>query len=236
MSPMVSNNSTSSSSTPALPRPIHADFDAAFSPNEMRPLALVCHETKLDEFRDFVAKYKNILKRFRLTGTQATIQCVEDIYGSEKKDVTFLRSGPYELIESMKNNEIGGAIFFRNETAPNLHVEALVRKAHVNNLLHATTPATAASVMELLKTALSGKEGKPQLLPSFFATLPKNPALEKYEQRMKNAMEEANKASSQTKMTATATKSNNKMNLPQHATPVTLEVRRQSQVSAARSA
>jgi len=228
---MVSNNSTTaSSSTPALPRPIHADFDAAFTPEEMRPLALVCHETKLDEFRDFVAKYKTILKKFRLTGTQATIQCVEDIYGSDSRQVTFMRSGPYELIEAMKNNEIGGAIFFRNLDAPNLHVEALVRKAHVNNILHATTPETAASVMSVLRQALSGK-GNAKLLPSFFESVKKNAALEAYEQRMKNAMKKANKMSSASKKTMTATKSDNKSTLPQ-TKPVTLQVRRSSQVSA----
>merc|ERR1712113_70617 len=145
-----------------------------------------------------MGKYKTILKKFRLTGTQATIQAVEDIYGSESSQVTFMRSGPYELIEAMKNNEIGGAIFFRNLDAPNLHVEALVRKAHVNNILHATTAETAASVMSVLRQALSGK-GNAKLMPSFFESVKKNAALEAYEQRMKNAMKKANKISSASK-------------------------------------
>merc|ERR1719335_1692500 len=114
------------------------------------------------------------------------MQIVREIYDNESSEddkVSFVVSGVYELIDSMKNGEIGGAIFFRDEKAPNLQVEVLVRKAVVHNVLSATTEATAASVAEVLREALKGK-GKPQLLPSFFFTL-KNPALESYEKKMK---------------------------------------------------
>merc|ERR1712072_1515188 len=69
--------------------------------------------------------------------------------------------------------------------------EALVRKAVVNNVLSATTPATSASVAEVLREALKGN-GKPELLPSFFFTL-RNPAADAFEKRMKLLAEKKNK-------------------------------------------
>merc|ERR1712232_179008 len=155
-----------------------------------RPLAIVCHENKKDELREFAAKYKNVVKKFNLVGTQIVRKIiVKEVF--EGEDVSFSTSGPYELIDAMKDGKIGGAIFFRDETAPNLHVEALAREAVVHNVLSATTPATSASVAEVLREALKGK-GKPELLPSFFFTM-RNPALEAYEKRMKLLAEKSKK-------------------------------------------
>jgi len=63
------------------------DFQAAFGPNDMRCLALVSHNEMKSTMKDFVIHYKNILKKFWLTGTQSTMKML----GAQKFLLTSLK-------------------------------------------------------------------------------------------------------------------------------------------------
>lgn len=49
------------------------DFDSAFLPDEMLLLALVSHNEMKSTMRQFVNSNRNVLKKFRLTGTNSTM-------------------------------------------------------------------------------------------------------------------------------------------------------------------
>lgn len=97
-----------------------ADFDSAFEPEEMRCLALVAHNHMKPAMRDFIKTNKNLLKKFRLTGTSTTMAVLREVYGDDP-DVVYgpsCQSGPLggdaELCAQMCLGELGGIVFFQD--------------------------------------------------------------------------------------------------------------------------
>ena len=94
------------------------DFPAAFAPNDMRCLALVSHNGMKATMKDFVSHYKNVLKKFRLTGTESTMKMLAEVFEGDP-DVVFgpsCKSGPLggdaELVAMMTSGNLGGILFF----------------------------------------------------------------------------------------------------------------------------
>ena len=164
------------------------DFDAAFAPSEMRCLALVSHNGMKATMKKFVLANKNILKKFRLTGTNSTMTMLREVFKDEVDEIVFgpsCKSGPLggdaELVALMCSGGLGGMLFFQDPMDAHPHqadIDCLVRQALVHNTMMANTPTTALMLMNVFRNALEG-DGKPELIPSFFFTL-ESPAVEVY--------------------------------------------------------
>jgi len=172
------------------------DFVAAFDPNDMRCLALVSHNEMKTTMKNFVIKYKNVLKKFRLTGTNSTMKMLGQVFEGDTSVVfgPACSSGPLggdaELVAMMAQGKLGGILFFQDPMTSHPHqcdIECLVRQALVHNTIIATTPTTAMTIMEVLKMALKG-DGRPELLPSFFFSL-QSPTVESYKKGQAKVIE-----------------------------------------------
>jgi methylglyoxal synthase len=168
---------------------IDPDFKAAFSPAEMRCLALVSHNGMKPSMRKFVEAHKNLLKKFRLTGTNSTITMLKEVFAKEPLGTVVYgppcASGPLggdaELVGHMVRGHIGGVIFFRDPMQAHPHrvdIDCCLRQAVVNNVPLAETPAAAMLMLHPLRMAIQG-EGKPEIIPSFFFQL-QSPTVEDY--------------------------------------------------------
>ena len=182
--------------------PMDPDFESAFSASDMRCLALVSHNGMKKTMREFVTANKNLLKKFRLTGTNSTMTMLKEVFKDEPQgSIVFgpsCASGPLggdaELVAYMVSGKIGGVIFFQDPMSPHPHradIDCLVRQALVHNCVMAETPSTALMLCSTLRQALIGK-GKPELIPSFFFSL-QSPTVEEYKRGQK-AVVDAQKA------------------------------------------
>jgi len=172
------------------------DFVAAFDPNDMRCLALVSHNEMKTTMKNFVIKYKNVLKKFKLTGTNSTMKMLGQVFEGDASVVfgPACSSGPLggdaELVAMMAQGQLGGILFFQDPMTSHPHqcdIECLVRQALVHNTVIATTPITAMTIMEVFKLALMGN-GRPELLPSFFFSL-QSPTVESYKKGQAKVIE-----------------------------------------------
>ena len=101
-------------------------FESLFKPSEMRCLALVAQNHMKPAMEDFVEQRQELLKKFRLTGTNTTMTMVKSIFGDDK-DVIYgpsFKSGPLggdtEVGALMWNwEDLGGVLFFMDPL--NLH-------------------------------------------------------------------------------------------------------------------
>ena len=183
-------------------RSVHVDqdFQAAFAPSEMRCLALVSHNGMKKTMREFVVANKNILKKFRLTGTNSTMTMLKEVFKDEPAgSVVFgpsCASGPLggdaELVAHLVSGKIGGIIFFQDPMDSHPHradIDCLCRQALVYNTMMAETPTSALMLMHVLRLAMKG-EGKPELIPSFFFSL-QSPTVEAYKTQQKKVVNAA---------------------------------------------
>ncbi len=162
------------------------NFQQAFHPDQMRCLALVSHNEMKATMKSFVLANKNILKHFRLTGTNSTMTMLKEVFKSDKSVVfgPSCSSGPLggdaELVALMCADQLGGMIFFQDPMSAHPHqsdIDCLVRQAIVHNTMIASNPTSALMMMTTLRVAL--KENKPELIPSFFCKL-QSPSVEAY--------------------------------------------------------
>lgn len=178
------------------------DFESAFSASDMRCLALVSHNGMKKTMREFVVANKNLLKKFRLTGTNSTMTMLKEVFKDEAPGSIVYgpscASGPLggdaELVAYMVSGKIGGCIFFQDPMSPHPHradIDCLVRQGLVHNVVMAETPSSALMICSTLRQALIGK-GKPELIPSFFFSL-QSPTVEAYKKQQK-AVVDAQKA------------------------------------------
>jgi len=178
------------------------DFESAFPASDMRCLALVSHNGMKKTMREFVVANKNLLKKFRLTGTNSTMTMLKEVFKDEPAGSIVYgpscASGPLggdaELVAYMVSGKIGGVIFFQDPMSPHPHradIDCLVRQALVHNVVIAETPSSALMICATLRSALIGK-GKPELIPSFFFSL-QSPTVEAYKKQQK-AVVDAQKA------------------------------------------
>jgi len=182
--------------------PMDPDFVSAFPASEMRCLALVSHNGMKKTMREFVIANKNLLKKFRLTGTNSTMTMLREVFKDEPAGTVIFgpscASGPLggdaELVAHMVNGKIGGIYFFQDPMDSHPHradIDCLVRQVLVHNVMIAETPTSALMINNCLRHALAGK-GKPELIPSFFFSL-QSPTVEAYKSNQK-AVVDAQKA------------------------------------------
>jgi len=153
------------------------DFESCFEPEEMRCLALVAHNHMKPAMRLFVEGNKNILKKFRLTGTNTTMSMLHEVFGDDPavRYGPTCQSGPLggdaELCALMVMEELGGMIFLQDPMDAHPHtvdIESLNRQANVHDVLVAGNCSSAYAMTAVLRTAL--RFGKKGMIGSFFKT------------------------------------------------------------------
>ena len=163
------------------------DFAPAFAPSDMRCLALVSHNEMKATMKEFVIANKNILKKFRLTGTNSTMTMLKEVFKNDSGIIfgPSCQSGPLggdaQLVSFMCSGRLGGILFFQDPMSAHPHqsdIECLCRQALVHNTMIVSTPTGAYMMMHVLRSALEGV-GRPELIPSFFFSL-QSPAVAAY--------------------------------------------------------
>lgn len=164
-----------------------AAFESKFSPPDMRQLALVAHNHMKPAMKDFVETYSEILKKFRITGTQTTMRMCKTMWGEDNPDVEYgltCTSGPLggdaQIAALMCMEDLGALIFFVDPLSAHPHqadIDSLIRLANCGNVIVCPNPTSAMSMMHTLKSAL--ETGNRGMIPSFFETL-ESPAVEEY--------------------------------------------------------
>lgn len=182
----------------AVEDPYNLKFESYFEPDEMRCLALVAHNHMKPAMKEFVLTHKEVLKKFRLTGTNTTITMLKEVFADDPA-VQYgpgFSSGPLggdaELCALMCLEDLGGMFFFMDPLSAHPHqadIDCLVRLANVHNILTCINPCSAHAMSFLLKCAL--EQGRKDKIPSFFYSL-KSPGVEVYKAGQKKALE-ANK-------------------------------------------
>lgn len=180
--------------------PYNLAFESKFEPHEMRCLALVAHNHMKPAMKDFVNTHKEILRKFRLTGTNTTMTMLKDAFGDDDT-VQFgpaFQSGPLggdaELCALMCLEDLGACIFFQDPLSAHPHqadIDSLTRLCNVHNILTACNPCSAHALCFVLKCALSA--GRKDKVPSFFASL-KSPGVAVYKAEQKRALEAAKRS------------------------------------------
>ena len=85
--------------------------------------------------------------------------------------------------------KLGGVIFFQDPLDSHSHsgdIESLNRNIQIYNVMNANNPTSAIMMMHTLRNGL--EHGKPELLPSFFATL-QSPSVRAYQTRQTQVIE-----------------------------------------------
>mmetsp|Transcript_19268 Transcript_19268/g.27103 ORF Transcript_19268/g.27103 Transcript_19268/m.27103 type:complete len:362 (-) Transcript_19268:230-1315(-) len=167
------------------------EFTSAFAPGDMRCLALVSHNNMKAAMKQFVLANKNVLKKFRLTGTNTTMSMLKEVFGDDPAVIygPACKSGPLggdaQLVALAVSGQCGGCIFFIDPMDSHPHssdIECLVRQGNVHNLLMMNNPTTAHVTLQALRIAL--KMGRMEMFPSFFFDL-ESPSVPAYERRQK---------------------------------------------------
>lgn len=172
-------------------------FNSMIGPNDMRLLALVSHNNMKASMRQFVKANMNVLKKFRLTGTNTTMSMLKEVFGDDP-DVIYgpsCKSGPLggdaQLVAMAVTGQLGGCIFFIDPMDAHPHsadIECLVRQGNVHNILMMNNPSTAHVCMNTLRIAL--KMGRMEMMPSFFFDL-ESPSVDAYKQRQNAVLQSA---------------------------------------------
>lgn len=155
-------------------------FDTKFHPTDMRYLALVSNDGMKTTMKDFVIANKNLLTKFRLTGTRSTMTMLREVFRNEPDNTVFYgktcESGPLggdaELVGLMVDKKIGGILFFRDpmDTHPHrVDIDCLVRQGLVHNVMMGCNTTSALMLVQCLRLALQ-QENK-VMIPSFFDSL-----------------------------------------------------------------
>eukprot|EP00551_Chaetoceros_affinis_P001866 CAMPEP_0203639254 /NCGR_PEP_ID=MMETSP0088-20131115/5053_1 /ASSEMBLY_ACC=CAM_ASM_001087 /TAXON_ID=426623 /ORGANISM="Chaetoceros affinis, Strain CCMP159" /LENGTH=391 /DNA_ID=CAMNT_0050494091 /DNA_START=215 /DNA_END=1390 /DNA_ORIENTATION=- len=172
-------------------------FDSMFRPEDMRLLALVSHNNMKQSMKQFVIANMNVLKKFRLTGTNTTMSMLREVFGDDPSVVygPSCKSGPLggdaQLVALAVTGQVGGCIFFIDPMDAHPHsadIECLVRQGNVHNILMANNPCTAHIIMNTFRVAL--KMGRMEMIPSFFFDL-ESPSVDAYKKRQKAVLDNA---------------------------------------------
>jgi len=161
-------------------------FESCYTPEQMRCVALVAHTHMKEPMRKFVMANKNLLRKFKLTGSSATMAMLHEVFGEDPNLVygPVCTSGPLggaaELVSIMCTENLGACIFFQDPMSAHPHgadIECLTRQANVHNIIMMPNPSSAYACMTTLRLALKG--GRAELIPSFFETLV-SPSVDEY--------------------------------------------------------
>lgn len=187
------------------------EFESMFQPNEMRCLALVAHNHMKPAMKEFVLQNKNVLKKFRLTGTNTTMTMLREVFG---RDRTVLygptcQSGPLggdaELCALMCMEELGGMIFLQDPMDAHPHqadIECLNRQGIVHDILQASNVSSAYGMITVLRNAL--KTGNREIISTFFQT-EYSPSVAEYKARQQTILESHMREISTNTITTVAT-------------------------------
>eukprot|EP00985_Skeletonema_marinoi_P008490 scaffold3854_cov120-Skeletonema_marinoi.AAC.12 len=155
----------------------------------MRQLALVAHNHMKPAMKQFIETYSEILKKFRITGTQTTMKMCKSMWGEDDPAIHYgltCTSGPLggdaQIAALMCMEDLGGMIFFVDPLSAHPHqadIDSLLRLANCGNVIVCSNPASASSMMHTLRSALLKGGSARGMIPSFFETL-ESPAVEEY--------------------------------------------------------
>ena len=119
-------------------------FDSRFESDQMRCLALAADNYMKPTMKTFVLANKNVLCKFKLTGTNTTMTMLREVFGDDDS-VKFgptCTSGPLggdaELVAIVCTENLGGCIYFRDLMLSQPHqadIECLSRQANIHNVL-----------------------------------------------------------------------------------------------------
>ena len=176
---------------------VTAPFHSKFAPTEMRQLALVAHNHMKPAMKQFIETYSEILKKFRVTGTQTTMKMCKSMWGEDDPSIHYgltCTSGPLggdaQIAALMCMEDLGGMIFFIDPLSAHPHqadIDSLLRLANCGNIIVCPNPASASSMMHTLRCALQKGEQARGMIPSFFETL-ESPAVEEYKHQQAVAL------------------------------------------------
>eukprot|EP00927_Polykrikos_kofoidii_P007953 TRINITY_DN13277_c0_g1_i2.p1 TRINITY_DN13277_c0_g1~~TRINITY_DN13277_c0_g1_i2.p1 ORF type:complete len:481 (+),score=78.50 TRINITY_DN13277_c0_g1_i2:52-1494(+) len=165
----------------SMTKPFDTDIDenmSAFHPKKMRCLALISHNHMKTVMVEFVRTHRQVLRRFRLTGTATTMKVLKSIFG-EDRDIVYgptCSSGPLggdaEVTSQICMGDIGGVIFLVDPLSAHPHhsdIAALLRLSILSNILLATNTISATTMVRRLQIATDQRNAEE--IPSFFNTL-----------------------------------------------------------------
>ncbi|EJK50094.1 hypothetical protein THAOC_30972 [Thalassiosira oceanica] len=173
---------------------------------------------------DFIIQYGEVLRKFRVTGTETTMKmCKSEWKGKEGivyGDVC--ASGPLggdaEISSSLVRGDIGAVVFFIDPLSPHPHqadIDSLCRLCLVHDVPIMHNRSSAIPLMLMLKTALETPGMAERVIPSFFRTL-ESPAVEDYR------LKQAEMMSQHLKRRASLTSNDGVQSLPRPAPPAHL--------------
>lgn len=186
---------------------VTAPFKSNFAPTEMRQLALVAHNHMKPAMKQFIETYSEILKKFRITGTQTTMKMCKSMWGEDDPTINYgltCTSGPLggdaQIAALMCMEDLGGMIFFIDPLSAHPHqadIDSLLRLSNCGNIIVCTNPASATSMMHTLRAALTKRDNVSArgMIPSFFETL-ESPAVEEYKHQQAVALTNVIKSNS----------------------------------------
>jgi len=159
---------------------------------QRRCLALISHNNMKPAMQEFVMKNKEVLRHFRLTGTNSTMTMLQQVFQGMKVEYgPTMSSGPLggdaQVAALLTQGDLGGMIFFADPLSAHPHiadVHSLIRLANVHNILYACNPTTAVGMIMCLKAGLKD----PSIIPSFYETL-ESPSVAKYRAEQKALVE-----------------------------------------------
>lgn len=160
--------------------------------------ALVAHDHMQPAMKEFVLSHKEILRKFRLTGTNTTMTMLKEVFGGDPtvKYGPAFQSGPLggdaELCALMCLEDLGGCFFFMDPLSAHPHQADIdcrsFRLVNVHNILTCINPCTARAMCFVLKCSL--EQGRKDKIPSFFCTL-KSPGVAVYKTKQIKALKAA---------------------------------------------
>jgi len=145
---------------------VTAPFESKFAPSDMRQLALVAHNHMKPAMKEFIQTYSEVLKKFRITGTQTTMRMCKTLWGEDNPDIEYgltCTSGPLggdaQIAALMCMEDLGALIFFVDPLSAHPHqadIDSLIRLSNCGNVIVCANPTSAMSMMYTLKGALEG--------------------------------------------------------------------------------
>ena len=184
---------------------VTAPFTSKIAPTEMRQLALVAHNHMKPAMKQFIETYSEILKKFRITGTQTTMKMCKSMWGEDDPNIHYgltCTSGPLggdaQIAALMCMEDLGALIFFVDPLSAHPHqadIDSLIRLSNCGNIIVCPNPASASSMMHTLRCALLKGDRARGMIPSFFETL-ESPAVEEYKHQQALALANVSKGNS----------------------------------------
>ncbi|EJK48978.1 hypothetical protein THAOC_32184 [Thalassiosira oceanica] len=144
-------------------RPIIEPFHSLHSPTGMRQLALIAHNHMKPVMHNFIIQYGEVLRKFRVTGTETTMSICKREW-KDKEGVVYgetCTSGPLggdaEISSSLVRGDIGAVVFFIDPLSPHPHqadIDSLCRLCIVHDVPIMHNRSSAIPLVLMLKTAL----------------------------------------------------------------------------------